>query len=240
MSDNKNSDNTVDKSFNDSELEDIMNEIENLEKEFVSDVTESSVDDFQIDEEDVALSDYQSEIDDKRAVQMPVKDKQIETPTTVIEEMPEMELQNVENVSTNVDETQDVVDKMDTIEDNSSEFEDKLQAIEDTIEKSTVAEVPEPVIVDTPKPKLNIQRKDNIIPIKKDAQTWPTNETTEKTEMNFAVSGNMDLQLNFKVGDQHIMLYLNQQDGLTIEAEHGMKFTIPLGDVATSAKRKIS
>lgn len=63
-------------------------------------------------------------------------------------------------------------------------------------------------------------------PKTKVAATSPVDAT--QTSMDFQVSGQMNLKLNFAVGGNNVTLSISEGSGLVIEMGGGIKFTVPI------------
>lgn len=168
MEDNK-KDGVQEQGFNESELEDIMNEIENLEKEFVDESSDSpDPASLKVAPEDVKKHDLQDEVDKE----VEAKGQEDEIPETK-------------------PAPQNVV----------------------SIQEARVSEAPKAAA--------------------------PTAKTDGcETEMDFTVSGQMNVKLNFTIAGKTVHLEVNEQDGFTIEMAGGVKFTVPLETTSHQAKRK--
>ncbi len=58
---------------------------------------------------------------------------------------------------------------------------------------------------------------------------------TNSTKMSFNVQGNLTLDLQFEIGGKVVMLEVTEQ-GLSIEMEGGVKFTVPVTEVSSIKK----
>jgi hypothetical protein len=212
---------TVEQSFNDSELEDIMNEIESLEKEFVDD-GEKSPEELALKE--APTSSLQSEID-----------KEVES---ISEEMaPVAETTEAPVAETTVEAvTEEVVEEITEVK--AEEMAEEVVAeIEAEIESTPVIEEPAAV--------------DNVVSL----PVSQSSESTSGASMDFSASGSMDLNLNFKIGNETATLKVDGEAGLIVEMggveikitetegcsvtmEGGVNFNIPLTTSATDAKKK--
>ncbi|MCK5073136.1 MAG: hypothetical protein KAQ98_06885 [Bacteriovoracaceae bacterium] len=194
----------TDQNFNDSELEDIMSEIESLEKEFVEDGSEEHSEDLKVDSSEITENELQADVD---------QEMQEGAKETLREDVQFEEVQ----------------------------FE---EVQEPTVEKSD----PEATEVFVDDPVQEIQEEptstvvDNVVPIQKEQQkaTHSVQSVSHdaQTEMNFSVSGQMNLKLNFTVGGQEIHLVVNEQEGFAIELGHGIRFSVPLDSAGTEKVRK--
>jgi len=228
---------TVEQSFNDSELEDIMNEIENLEKEFVEDgekspedliVTESKQNQIQ-DEIDKEVQSISGEMSVEAEIEA-------EAEETVMEEVTIEEPSEVEEVSMS-EETSDEVEELS--EESFDEVADELVA-EMEVEEMEVEEMEVEEI------------EDNVVelPTAKDISA-----VDHGANMDFTASGSMDFNLNFKIGSETASLKVDGEEGLTVEMggvniqitesggctvtmDGGVSFNIPLTGASDAAKKK--
>lgn len=228
---------TVEQGFNDSELEDIMNEIESLEKEFVDDSAsegptmkeELSLDapesnslqnviDREVEnagaEAEMIASESESQIDD--AVDNFVDDVEVGEPAA-------------EQVSMSEEvETEPVMEEVSATEDTP--------VMEESVAQETV---------------------DNVVPLSATSHDAPTMSSVSSegaTDMSFSASGKMNMNMTFPVGQEQatfsvvdgkltismngLNLTLDGSEGCTVEMESGVKFTIPLtSDGAASTKK---
>jgi hypothetical protein len=156
--------------FNDAELEDIMNEIENLEKEF---------------------SDAE-----------PAPKKKVIDP--IEEEM------------------------MASTRHQPIAQDDSVEELEEVAEEAEVVNI-RPSLPKTTKPPVQapVTPKKVSAPSTKNAPTC----------MNFSVSGEMNMELNFEVGEHNVQLTIDPAEGLIINMGGGAKFCLPLSG-NTKANRK--
>ena len=154
-----------DQGFNDAELEDIMNEIENLEKEFS-------------DDEPVAK---------KKAID-PIEEEMLAAAG------------------------------------HAEDSEDEVIEVEEAQVVNIRPEMPK-VVKNTPTVKP------------KPVEVSSKNQMTVPTRMNFSVSGEMSMELNFEIGEQNIQLLVDPVDGLVISMGSGAKFCLPLNGKSAPAKK---
>lgn len=240
---------TVEKSFDDNELQDIMSEIESLEKEFV----EAPAEGLGLD---VAKDNVLQEAIDAEVAQMGAEDPVAEVaaedsvaeiaagpiaeaePETIQEEVTldpvadiESEIADIESESTEVADA-----------DFSSELEDEIDAVLD-VETEEVKIEPEMI------------HEDNVVAFEPRAVS-PVSDSSvgEGSQMDFNASGTMNLNLNFAIGGQTanlvvsqeaglsvtlngVELHINEESGCSVELPGGIKFSIPLTDTAVDSKK---
>jgi hypothetical protein len=178
-----------DQGFNEEELQDIMNEIEDLEKEYVEDI-------------DTSEAEVQGSHDDLQ-----------DTIDKEIEELNKIEI---------------------------SESEAKTETpIENVVTEPTVIEPSE---------------EDNVVSIiKEDTNHSTTKGTFSGAPVEFSANGEMNLNMNFSVGNSTATLMVSKEGGLSIqmsgvnleitdegcsvELSGGVKFTVPLTVAETSNKK---
>ena len=238
-----------DAGFNDTELEDIMSEIESLEKDFgdVS-VKDDSLEDLGnleglddlenddprseyvvteeiIEEEPVMEEIIEEEPVMEEIIEEPVMEEIIEEP--VMEEIIEEPVMEVE--SKEIDEAQ----LMDELHDHSEHTEDELKVSAKDIEKTGLQEEIEntvELLMDDEKDisegeKMSEYQSENVVAFEKKEDL----DSMQETHMDFSVSGQMNLKLNFKVNGTWVGLHVSEDEGFVIEMEGGAKFTLPVG-----------
>lgn len=218
----------LDQGFNDTELADIMSEIENLEKEFVDETPTAKVEELKMDVSEVSTkkTDLQAEIDNEMENLLQgnhVEEVVIQTPAPVKAE--ETKLNPLEEA-------------IEAIEHEKAEEDVFLTAATTTAEVEVVNEVTpiieEPVVTPVAEEKV----MDNVVALKntkvetQEVKTAPVNQT----QLDFSVAGQMNLKLNFTVGGQTIGLHVSEADGLVIEMMGGARFILPMGEIAAKKK----
>jgi hypothetical protein len=198
MSDDTNND----QGFNEEELQDIMNEIEDLEKEYVEETAEASAN---------PHDDFQDTIDKE------------------IEELNKIEITD----PTSEDDDEDIVAEMEEVEAEMAEMEE-VEA-----EMAEMEEVEE----------------DNVVSIVKEAPASSSSEGTYSgAPVEFTAHGDMNLNMNFTVGESTATLMVSKERGLcvqmdgvnleigengcTVELAGGVRFTVPLTAGGTASKKK--
>lgn len=285
----------IEQNFNDSELEDIMSEIESLEKEFGGDDTsdeESSLEDISNEElqmldadsnedlsqEEEALFDSTDENNDDE-----FHDESEEISQIVAEVEDEVEEEVEQKLKfDDIESLEDVQDEFELIKNPDPEvleklkvdsFEaekTKLQKNIDTEIESAVANISSSTIDEVTNmlngdshsiisegmvpdedlegelqaiAKNHTEQKvehhvseeivdNNLIPLK-DNDMSKSNQK-QVSEMNFEVSGNICMKMNFKLSGKDVILHLGEADGLTVELPGGIKFTVPLEEKKAS------
>jgi len=289
----------VEKSFNDAELQDIMDEIETLEKEFV----EEPVDEKAHTDKDLALSeskenDLQNAIDAEVATigndivsestaeaseelvkaesEEPLGDfegedlaqeveaelAEVETVAEVMEDtIAEVEAEVAAEIAAEVEQEAVSEPIAEATEEVMAEATDEVvaEAVEEVVAETveepvaeTVEEVEEVVAETIEEPVAAVEEvPDNVVAFK------PTESmTSEKgSAMNFSAQGNMNLNLNFSIGEETGNLIVNEDQGLKVSVSGvefhiseeagcvvkmpgGIKFEIPLTATETSSKKK--
>ncbi|TNF29356.1 MAG: hypothetical protein EP319_07245 [Deltaproteobacteria bacterium] len=196
MSDDTNND----QGFNEEELQDIMNEIEDLEKEYVEETAEASAN---------PHDDLQDTIDKE------------------IEELNKIEITE----PTSEDDDEDIVAEMEEVEAEMAEVEAEMEEIEE----------------------------DNVVSIVKEAPTSSSSSSSSEgtysgAPVEFTAHGDMNLNMNFTVGESTATLMVSKErglcvqmdgvnleigeDGCTVELAGGVRFTVPLTAGGTASKKK--
>lgn len=255
---------TLEQSFNDQELEDIMNEIENLEKDLSSPDVDSeelrsppkstvktTVTENEIVVEDVVLeSELAADLEEMNA--------------SVIEEVKATAEESIaaEGISDNEIASELGIEEHDT---DTSKIEDLRMnghghnKIQDDIDKevnSLLERSSAPVENSSKNSMPNTENSaneslasgvaNNILNnerpklnlVKTTVSELDASDAINETTMNFSVSGNMRFRLNFTIGGENVSLYVDETSGLNIEmGTSGAKFTLPV-NTATSSSSK--
>ncbi|HLE11317.1 MAG: hypothetical protein A2504_03190 [Bdellovibrionales bacterium RIFOXYD12_FULL_39_22] len=247
-------DDTPTQGFNDSELEDIMSEIESLEHDFheikedeaaINDSAQE--DDRQLfsDMEKVAgedgdrVPDSASE-DEELSVALGIKDGPVmATDDLTVEKSVASQKTKVQRAID--EEISGMLDKRESkvVEEVKSSFSEEILEVEEILDEVTVDEMDAAVEEIHPQAKgikLDEEKMEDskVVAFKstKDQQSAHHNVEavgTYPAEMDFSISGDMKLKLNFTVSGQHIGLFINKEDGLVIEMDGGAKFSLPIG-----------
>ena len=236
----------MDKGFNDDELADIMNEIESLEKEFSGETQES-------EPQASAVSEPISEDDAEQIMMQDMESEQQVATEANVDESPVAEVADTpvaEVADTPAAEVEEVVEQVH--EDNSDVDDDfkgsstelNISAQEDH-NPTTIDQHPESEVLDdlvameanevTPHHSKE-DDKSNIhtIPHQK-ADPVSHHANGHHTSMNFAVEGDMKLNLNFNISGKTVSLNI-ADDHFSIELEGGMSFNIPLDQSSHNKK----
>lgn len=207
----------MDKGFNDDELADIMNEIENLEKEFTGET-------MPVDE----------------AIDEPKQVDTVEEVVSAVEEVTPI----VEEPITNVEESESIVENF---EEPTAGLEDQLnQTVESTTEMaseehlkaSTESIEPHDTAVLGELTQLPVEEvtgeaakpfDDNVhhLEVKSIDRHASTTAKAAHSAMSFSVEGDMKLDLSFNISGKVVHLNINE-NGFELELDGGMKFSIPL------------
>ncbi len=202
------------RSFNDAELEDIMNEIEDLEKEFVApspvaDVSELKMDSAPISNEEDAFDQVVAENITSQELDSTL-DLALEEKDSV-----DAELEAVANL--------------------------KISEVEETSAKEEVKEPKE--VNKTPTTHSEKQTNEVIKEIPKVlplSQASPVSTPEPATEMSFNVAGHMNLKLHLNVGGEEIHLAIGPENGLEIKMANGASVTLPLASQISTLLKKAS
>lgn len=212
MSDNQTE--NLDQGFNDSELEDIMNEIESLEKEFAVEGADESDTPMMEASEDLAIE---------------------EAGTNGLQDVIDREVESIESElhSTMIDESDEVSAAADSFVDS---IEDEVEAVEQTAQP-TMEEAEEVSNVVAFEPKkttthtvtsgssdMNVQLSGQM----NMAMTFPVGDSQAEFTVN---GGELSVQMN------GMSISISENEGCTVTMENGVKFTIPLTTSATHSKK---
>ncbi|MFP5386079.1 MAG: hypothetical protein ACLGHN_08380 [Bacteriovoracia bacterium] len=115
---------------------------------------------------------------------------------------------------------------------NDDELSDIMKEIEALEEDFTPSEEtsPEPVMTESPKVETTIEEpvsKETVVSLDS-KRTAPKASSENSTSMSFKVQGNLTLDLSFDIGGKVVSLAVTE-NGLSIEMEGGVKFTVPVG-----------
>lgn len=210
----------MDKGFNDDELADIMNEIENLEQEFVDDaqipkddgpaeITEEDLKEAQALDDEIDGSDLEQE---ESVAQEEVAQEEVAQEPVAQEEVAEEEV--AEEVVAQEEVSEEVVAQQEEV------AEEVLAASEDNMD-----EVLE---------ELSDMPVEKVVPLERsfaaeDHHSKGATSGGAQTALNFSVSGQMNLKMNFEVNGECVSLFVDAQQGLVLEMQGGAKFTLPVG-----------
>jgi hypothetical protein len=201
---------TVEQSFNDSELEDIMSEIENLEKEFVED-GEKAPEDLSLSE--ATTSDLQSEID-----------KEVES---ISEEMTPTAEITPEQPEATIEETVEVVAE-ETVE---PIIEEPVEVVaEETVEVEAVVDN----VVSLPVSEKSSTTGANMDFSASGSMDLNLNFKIGSETATLKVDG--DKGLVVEMGGVEIQI--TEAEGCTVTMEGGVNFNIPLTTSGESSKKK--
>lgn len=124
--------------------------------------------------------------------------------------------------SFNDQELSDIMKEIEALEDDFTTVEDKAA----TPVMEELAHMDESVSV--PKETAKIVSLDT-------KRAAPKETSSNSTSMSFKVQGNLTLDLNFEIGGKTVTLEVSEE-GLTIEMDGGMKFTVPVTEKAAIKK----
>lgn len=222
----------LEKGFNESELEDIMSEIESLEKDFgdVTDIEEapSAETEEVVSEEEQAAEDpvIEEPVIEETTAEEPAEQEAVMEVATEVEaviEEPSVE----EPVIEEKEDFENMLESEFEVTDVATPAED-LKIAPEAIERSPVqAAIEEEVEAMIDHHTEEIESEAEVVEMKQ-PEVKPMSDIGE-TKMDFSVSGQMNLKLNFWVNGQSIELHVSEEDGFVIEMEGGAKFSLPVG-----------
>lgn len=212
MSENNNE--NLDQGFNDSELEDIMNEIESLEKEFSED---SSV-------TDTSIADVQMEAQEDLAIETPAQNG--------LQDLIDREVESIESELGNSMDAEiaaaadSFVDEMEMTEtETEAELESNVVALEPKKSTPTLAATTSLTSSSsTSASDMSVQLSGQM----NMAMTFPMGES----QAQFSIQdGALCVEMN------GLNLTISETEGCTVTMENGVKFTIPLTTSSTHSKK---
>lgn len=121
--------------------------------------------------------------------------------------------------SFNDQELSDIMKEIEALEDNFSTIEEKSDDMMDPSVLEELAEMDE--IESVPLSTSNVVSLDSV-------RTAPK-ASSNISSMSFKVQGNLTLDLQFDIGGKVLSLGVTEQ-GLTIEMDGGIKFSVPIAD----------
>jgi hypothetical protein len=198
--------------FNESELEDIMAEIESLESDF---------------EESVEPSTPHS--DPIATIESSLENVVFHKPEELVFDSSKADKTDLQRV---IDQELEAIAPLSNVEKVEEKVEVKVKAIEPTASPEN----------------------ESVIAFEKTSNIAPTHVSAP---MSFQASGNMNLNLNFKLGEEDATLFidevrglvvsfkgvevtLNELNGCTVTMENGINFTIPLTPSLRGPKKKVA
>lgn len=251
-------------SSKDSELEDIMNEIESLENDFPDEDANNELSKLIVEaEEEVSKAMQAESIDDviedtvaeaideivvaEAIDEIIVAEPEMEAP---VEEEPIMEETVAEEfvMETPVEEEPVADPILDSIEDiidsEESSAKDSLAIHQDEVAKTKLqnaidAEMDDILSEHAPEPVLDLENVVEMVAVQEEiveAPVVPAMEPGEgaQTSMTFSMAGNAKINLNFEFNGQKVALHVDEKDGFVIEMNNGMKFSIPVEEKKAS------
>lgn len=218
----------MEKGFNDDELADIMNEIESLEKEFTEEV-DSKTDNLGDDMNNVEKEEFLSDTEEMSAE----LDEVAESSDGPFQDDDSFAEDSFEEDDFEEDIFEDeVLDSKPILDEDTPIFE-APKAVLDQQELGTlrrVTQLPINHVVPEPTNDSKIDHTKNG-----SALTGYGGDKSAQTSMSFNVQGNMHLHLSFNISGKVVDLSVND-NGLELELDGGMKFSIPL-DVSQKGKK---
>ena len=209
--------------FNDAELEDIMSEIESLEQDFHDLEDDEVIVDIEKEENEVEVSE------DELSAALGIEESDIVEEELVVEKKDAVIKTKMQSVID--DEVETLFESKDeAVEPEAIEPEAvELEAVEseivelEAVEPETVSPIAEEIYEEEP------PMEEKVVAIKKPTPEFEGSNC--ETQMDFSISGHMKLKLNFTIADQMVSLYVNEEDGFTIEMQGGAKFSVPIHPV---------
>lgn len=124
---------------------------------------------------------------------------------------------------------------------NDSELEDIMNEIEnlekDFVSDSNKEDAPQKVVSEMPS-SHGVQQAEKVLPqndnVVKLGPSPLSQIPSSQTSFDLKVEGKMGVVMSFNIG-AHTVLFQVCENGLSIEMQNGVKFTIPLEDIKKSA-----
>jgi hypothetical protein len=227
-----------DQNFNESELEDIMAEIESLESDF--ETPEEHIkhnETLKYDSSKASVTDLQKEIDRELELVAKLKAAQSDVSEVDDDEIP-LSVQNA------------IIPEVEAAE---NVFEEVMSPTTPSTFATSSPTIP-PATSHVTTNLNNMSEESKIIPFDSSFENAFC-EFKSKSEMSFNASGSMNLNLSFNVGDEEaklnvdayngitvtmkgVELRINELHGCTVKMENGVSFNIPLTAKESSSKKK--
>jgi hypothetical protein len=218
MSDKDQGQDVVEKSFNDDELADIMNEIESLEKEFEPAPEAESVEAAPEEEfVEAAPEEFVEAAPEEEFDEAASEEEFVEAaPEEVIEQVAPEPTPVVEEIVEEVSEqpavgpvTQAVSDPVEQV------FEEKTSEIKEVV--AELSEMPAPA-------EAHVESK--VHHISEHKKDWTP--SASETSMSFKVEGDMKLTMSFFVSGKEFSVCVDEKEGFVIELDGGAQFKVPI------------
>ncbi len=119
----------------------------------------------------------------------------------------------------NDDELKDIMDEIESLE---KEFSDD----EVVSPSETPVESPEPQMTQSEVKTPSVNKVESIT--KNSPKATPSFSGGAKSKMSFKVEGQIAMELDFEVSGKRVSLFVDEQEGITIELEDGAKFCLPV------------
>lgn len=241
-----------DQNFDDSELQEIMNEIEDLEREV------SSSDSQEIPEEQPGHSPQSEQGDDKQDLQSEI-DREVEEAQQSDEEglkapegQPEMAEKPEPSQDHDVDESpEEMRSQMEVVpEEESSDHPHHSDDHDEHSDEEPAIEFDEQELRALEEDEGQFESGPNVSSFKKPRGVEPSSaHHTENAPIHFHAHGDMGVDLSFQVGEEHahlsieqgpsgkqglrvqmggVDLFLDAEEGCRVELEGGARFTVPV------------
>jgi len=191
----------MDKGFNDDELADIMNEIENLEQEFTEESLSGKADnDATPEASNIEESSNHSDADADFAEMSKLEEESDEPEATVVED----EISAMAEDDFAIDSEIEVLNEL-----SKMPVEEVTGQTSEVYEESNVTPI-----------RTAAKSSDEF-------QEKSSNVSGTKSQMSFSVEGDMKLDLSFNISGKMVHLNISEH-GFEIELDGGMKFSIPV------------
>jgi vacuolar-type H+-ATPase subunit H len=215
--------NAIDQGFNDSELADIMDEIEGLEGEFSTEVDNKPIGESSPDEQS-SSADGSSLLDEVGELEN-TADQEVNQAENFSDLTPPAK-NKVKESESKVPAKQSKLDELDGL--LNQEFVNgankMLSSGESGVEKSAAKN---PDSYKDAKNKFSIVN-DAATTGRSSRQAMNLGDSAAGvSKMEFSLSGSIDLELKFSIADQVINLRVDKNESFIIELGGGMKFTVP-------------
>jgi hypothetical protein len=131
----------------------------------------------------------------------------------------------------NDQELSDIMKEIEALEEDYSETPE-AQATNQPIEEANSEVMEELAEMDEEK-SIPVAQAESVLPMT--PKLTATSKAAPSSSMMFKVQGQMNVELQFEIGGKTVMLDVTEE-GLTIQMDGGITFTVPVGEAKTIKK----
>lgn len=212
---------SAEQGFNDTELADIMDEIEDLEKEFTQ------------NQEQLSTAKKEIQSGEGEGVRPEAKE---DSPPEDLEKLPDAGVEDIENVADATHNEVEAEKESATVEENSDKTNVVVETSVEELPTNEAKENFEELAITAPKAEIKtvaqeaadsaLQCSEGVSNSSKPSQT--ATSSGGDNGMEFQIQGDMILNVKFNINGQSITLNVNPEEGLVIKLGNGAQFTLPV------------